>query len=94
MSGSLHSIKYRQFLQSLRLAREKSGVSQTELAARMKVTQAFVSKSERGERRLDLLEVFAWLKALDYSPTTYLDREYRKWEQGRPEKALKKTSKE
>ena len=44
------------FLELLRKEREDAGVSQVELAKRLKQTQTYVSKCERGERRLDLVE--------------------------------------
>jgi transcriptional regulator with XRE-family HTH domain len=44
------------FLELLRKEREDAGVSQVELAKRLKQTQTYISKCERGERRLDLVE--------------------------------------
>lgn len=44
------------FLALLHQARKDAGVSQVELAKRLKQTQTYVSKCERGERRLDLVE--------------------------------------
>jgi transcriptional regulator with XRE-family HTH domain len=54
---SLHSAAYRLFLQKLRQARERSGLTQVEVAAKLRTTQTFVSKCERGERRLDIIEL-------------------------------------
>jgi transcriptional regulator with XRE-family HTH domain len=42
----------------LKELRENMGLTQVELAARLKVTQSFVSKYESGERRLDFIEVY------------------------------------
>ncbi|RYD32015.1 MAG: XRE family transcriptional regulator [Verrucomicrobiaceae bacterium] len=36
-----------------------------ELAERLNQTQSFISKCERSERRLDVVELRAWCKALD-----------------------------
>lgn len=41
----------------LRDARTAAGLKQTELAARIGADQSFVSRYERGERRLDLIEL-------------------------------------
>ena len=41
----------------LRQVREEAGLKQVELAERLKVRQAWVSSYERGERRLDILEL-------------------------------------
>ncbi|MEB5967395.1 helix-turn-helix domain-containing protein [Comamonas testosteroni] len=46
-------------------------MTQIELAARLGETQVFVSKCERGERRLDLVETIEWCKALDVSFVTF-----------------------
>ena len=41
----------------LRQVREEAGLKQVELAERLEVRQAWVSSYERGERRLDILEL-------------------------------------
>ncbi len=41
----------------LRQVREEAGLKQSELAERLEVRQAWVSSYERGERRLDVLEL-------------------------------------
>ena len=64
MQKSLHSRRYEVFLGELRDARIRLGVTQEELAARLDATQSFVSKCERGERRLDVVELQHWCKAL------------------------------
>ena len=64
MQKSLVSREYRFFLASLRRAREKTGLSQEGLAKRLGETQSFVSKVERGERRLDVVELRAFCRAL------------------------------
>lgn len=64
MEKSSHAEEYRLFLATLRTARESARVSQTEMASRLQVTQTFVSKCERGERRLDVIELNNWCIAL------------------------------
>jgi ribosome-binding protein aMBF1 (putative translation factor) len=54
---SITSRQYRTFLRQLRLARKLSGLSQVELATRIDEMQSFVSECERGERRLDVMEL-------------------------------------
>lgn len=49
--------------QMLRDAREAAGLRQSELADRIGADQSFVSRYERGERRLDLVELEAICKA-------------------------------
>jgi transcriptional regulator with XRE-family HTH domain len=57
MPKSIHTAEYRVFLDLLRQVRLEAGLTQNELADRLGVTQVFVSKSERGERRIDVLEL-------------------------------------
>jgi len=64
MQKSLYSRHYKIFLVELRAARTRLGVTQQELAARLDATQSFVSKCERGERRLDVAELRLWCRAL------------------------------
>ena len=49
--------EYRRFLVRLREARERAGLTQVEVARRLRVTQSYVSKCESGERRVDVVEL-------------------------------------
>lgn len=53
---SKFSRDYRLFLELLRAEREAAGMTQVDLANKLKLTQTFISKCERGERRLDSIE--------------------------------------
>jgi transcriptional regulator with XRE-family HTH domain len=64
MEKSTFSHEYRLFLRVLRRVRRREGLTQAELAKRLGQTQSFVSKCERGERRLDIVEVRAFCQAL------------------------------
>lgn len=70
MEKSIFSLDYGILLKCLRRARKRAGLSQVELAERLGQTQSFVSKCERGERRLDLVEVRAFSLAFG---TTLID---------------------
>jgi len=50
--------------QTLIAARRAAGLTQSELAHRLERPQSFVSKYERGERRLDVAELIAVARAL------------------------------
>ena len=52
------------FLDMLRESRVKMGVTQEALAAQLGFRQTDISKAERGVRRLDVLELRAWLTAI------------------------------
>jgi len=65
MKKSLFSEDYKCFLDLLREVRERVGLTQEQIAERLETTQSVVSKCERGERRLDIVELRAWCQALD-----------------------------
>lgn len=46
--------------------RDEAGFTQTALAEKIGNTQTFVSKVERGERRLDVVEFTEWCDALGF----------------------------
>jgi transcriptional regulator with XRE-family HTH domain len=64
MEKSVSSRDYSLFLAYLRDARKKAGLTQGQLAELLGETQSFVSKCERGERRLDIVEVRTFCLAL------------------------------
>lgn len=64
MSKPLHTAEYSLFLEELRAARARVGLSQVELAERIGEHQTFVSKCELGVRRLDVVELRRWTDAL------------------------------
>ena len=57
MEKSVFSRSYDVFVTALRDARTEAKVTQVELAKRLGETQSFISKCERGERRLDVIEL-------------------------------------
>jgi transcriptional regulator with XRE-family HTH domain len=63
MEKSIHSARYVVFLKVLREARERAGLTQVQLARKIGETQTFVSKCERGERRVDVIELRAFCQA-------------------------------
>ena len=54
--SSLHTQRYRRFLEKLRAARAEAGMSQTQVAAHLNRSQGWVTRSECGERRIDAAE--------------------------------------
>jgi len=68
MPQSTHHQHYQVLLGLLRSLRENCGITQTALAERIGNTQTFVSKVERGERRLDVIEFAEWCEALGCAP--------------------------
>ena len=68
---------YKRFRELLVEARSKAGITQQDLASRLKRPQSFVSKYERGERRLDVVEFGEVARALEMDPLSFLRRFYR-----------------
>jgi transcriptional regulator with XRE-family HTH domain len=68
--ADIYAPRYRRFLHLLRQARKDAGLSQVEAAVLLGESQAFVSKSERGERRVDFIELLdfaaVYQKPLNY----------------------------
>ncbi len=56
MVASLHSFKHDIFRNLLIEARKNAHLTQVQLAERLNIPQSFISKYERGERRLDFTE--------------------------------------
>ena len=61
---SVFSAEYQVFLRHLREVRRRTGLTQVEVGKRLGVAQAIISKCERGERRLDVIELRAYCVAL------------------------------
>lgn len=66
MAKTLHSRPNKIFLAKLRQLRESQGLRQADLARLLGPSQATVSNVERGERRLDVIELRDWLEALEF----------------------------
>lgn len=61
---TIHEEAYQVLVECLRRARQTAGVTQAELATRLGTDQSYVSKYERSERRLDVLELRAICREL------------------------------
>lgn len=67
MDKSIFTQEYALFLSHLRAARKAAGLTQEQVANRIGQTQSFVSKCERGERRIDVVELRAFCRAIGIS---------------------------
>jgi transcriptional regulator with XRE-family HTH domain len=65
MAKTLHSRYNEIFLTMLRGVRQSQRMRQSDLARLLGRSQATVSNVERGERRLDLIELREWLEVLE-----------------------------
>lgn len=68
MPKSVFTDAYGELLTLLVSTRKAAGVTQVELAKRLKRPQPFVSYVERGERRVDVVEFVAIARALAVDP--------------------------
>ncbi len=57
MEKTIYTAEYEVVLDLLRTLREQKGVTQTELAQLLEQSQSYVSKVERGDRRLDVIQL-------------------------------------
>ncbi len=57
MDKSIYTREYETLVRLLREAREAADLTQVDLAEKLGQSQSFVSKCERGERRLDLIQL-------------------------------------
>ena len=78
MPKSVFTGKYEQFRQLLIHARKQADLSQAILAKKLSRPQSFVSKYERGERRLVVVEFEQVAIALGIEPIRFLRKLYGK----------------
>jgi transcriptional regulator with XRE-family HTH domain len=69
---SVHSPEQLAFCQLMIEARKKAGLTQHELAERLKKPQSFIAKYEGGERRLDVVEFLTIARAIGAEPARLL----------------------
>lgn len=62
MGESIYSREYKLFIERLRKVRLEAGLTQVQAARKLKKPQSYVSKIERGERRIDVVELKWMLK--------------------------------
>lgn len=72
MAKSVFTEDYESFRLLLVEARNSAGVTQIELARKLARPQSFVSKYERGERRLDVIEFLEVARAIGIDPPHFI----------------------
>jgi ribosome-binding protein aMBF1 (putative translation factor) len=76
LTKSVFSGKYGVLRQILIDARVDAGITQVELADKLSRPQSFVSKYERGERRLDVIEFSEVARAIGIDPIESIRKIY------------------
>ena len=72
MPNSLHRHQYDQFRLLLVEAREQAQLTQTQVAQRLGKPQSYVSKYERGERRLGFTEFLELAEIFAINPAEFI----------------------
>ena len=70
MTKSIYLNAYKNVIKRLQEARKEAGLMQSDIAEKLKKPQSYISKIERGERRVDVAELLIlakiYKKSLDY----------------------------
>lgn len=72
MRKTLRSTEHARFLDLLIQARHQAGLTQQDVAKRLKKPQSFVAKYEGGERRIDVVEFLTIAGAIGADPVRLL----------------------
>ena len=72
MSKPIHSAQARRLRELLVEYRGRAGMTQADLAERIGRAQTFVSKVEKGERRIDVIELIQVLTVMRADPVEFL----------------------
>ena len=88
MQKSLKSPEYERLIALLVAVRKKADIRQQALAKKLGKPQSFVAKYEGGERRIDLVEFIAIVRALDGDPVGL----FREFVAGEPQAKSKRKS--
>jgi transcriptional regulator with XRE-family HTH domain len=72
LDKSVHSAGQAAFCELMIRARKAAGLTQHELAKRLRRPQSFVAKYEGGERRVDVVEFIEICKAVEADPNKLL----------------------
>ena len=71
---TLRSRGHRTLIQVLVAARKQAGLTQRDLASRLKRPRVFVGRLEAGERRIDVIEFIEIAKVLDLDPRKLFEK--------------------
>jgi transcriptional regulator with XRE-family HTH domain len=78
LSKQLRTARHRRVMAALVEVRNTAGATQRELARRLARAHSYVSRIEKGDRRLDLPEFIQWCEVLGADPVEVLRRVMRR----------------
>jgi len=62
MSKSIHTKEYAYFVKRLQKARQEAGLTQVQVAKKLKRPQSYISNIETGQQRVDVVELQKFAK--------------------------------
>ncbi len=74
MKKALYEQRYAAFASLLRDERTKAGLTQAKLAKKLQRPQSYVSKYERSDRRLDVIEFLEVARVIGFNPGELLSK--------------------
>lgn len=74
MANSLHDPRYARLIELLAEKRRAAGLTQRDVAARLKLPPSYIGKIESLQRRLDLIELLDLLDAIGVKPADFFKR--------------------
>jgi transcriptional regulator with XRE-family HTH domain len=74
MSRTIESKRHKALALFIRERRKKAEITQAELAGRLKRPQSFVHYVEKGQRRIDVVELLDFAEALGFRPGEAIKR--------------------
>lgn len=72
MKRSIHTKEYAVFVERLRKARQEAGLTQVQVAKKLKRPQSYVSNVESGQQRVDVVELQKFAKLYDKDTNYFL----------------------
>jgi transcriptional regulator with XRE-family HTH domain len=72
LSNTLQDSRYCAIVARLVALRKQADLNQRELAERLSISQSFVAKVELHERRLDVVQLIEWVRALGVDEKKFL----------------------
>lgn len=74
MEKSIYTREYTALIRLVKQARQDAGVTQVQLAKKLRLTQSLYSKMERGECRMDMIQVRKICRILGLSLPQFVER--------------------
>jgi transcriptional regulator with XRE-family HTH domain len=72
LSNSLHDPRYKRVIDLFIEVRKDAGLTQRDVAARLKTTPSYVGKLESRQRRVDIIELVDILDAIGVKPSKFI----------------------